>query len=105
MVARKSAYLAAAVVCAVGGLFNGAARGTDIFGVQAAAVDQPQINAIVVIPGNVDPQTATVSTFSFDDFTDSTGTVFNITAYFDTGASGILFSAPTQSQMGITLTS
>ena len=85
--ARTALFLWAAVAL---GASAGAARATDVVGAQSAALDQPRINAYVArVPG--DPLTA--------DF----GGVqtFNIQAFFDTGASGILLSSNTADFLGI----
>jgi hypothetical protein len=57
------------------------ALATDIVGVLPGALDQPQINAIIRPSAGADPYVA-------DDVFEGKG--FNITAYLDTGASGIL---------------
>jgi hypothetical protein len=67
------------------------ARATDIRGVQPASLDQPRVNAILRYPaGNVgvsDPLYADDPFFG--------GKFFNIQAFYDTGASGILLSTAT----------
>lgn len=60
---------------------------TDIYLVQPAALDQPRVNAYLRLPGNTYPQT-------FED-------VYNISAFFDTGASGVLLSNNTADLLGI----
>jgi hypothetical protein len=63
---------------------------TDIHGVQPAALDQPRVNAILMPGGGGDPLWA--------DF--SGQRAFNIQAFYDTGASGILLSANTAASLG-----
>jgi len=58
-----------------------------IQGVQPAALDQPRINAYVRIPGQALPMTA--------DLGSGQGESFNIQAFYDTGASGVLLSLET----------
>ncbi len=86
------------------------ARGVDLqdaatgHAVEAAAADQPQINAIIYVGNNTQPASATVDVFNWDDWangTTTTGQVFNITGYFDTGASSILLSDTTANSLGI----
>ncbi len=62
-----------------------------------AALDQPQINAIIYVGNNSTPQIGQTSTI--DPLTLDTTYVntFNVTGYLDTGASGILISNPTNS--------
>lgn len=69
-----------------------AVRATDIFGVQPAALDQPRINAYITrTPGGA-PLAADLGG-GFE--------TFNIQAFFDTGASGILLSNNTADLLGI----
>lgn len=76
-------------------LWGGTARATDITGVMPAALDQPRINATIRYPvaggGATDPLYA--------DFGFNTR-AFNIEAFFDTGASGVLLSNNTSSFLG-----
>lgn len=60
-----------------------------ISGVEPAALDQPRINAFVRLPGQAQPLSANLGFFG--GFEDS----FNIEAYYDTGASGVLLSNQT----------
>lgn len=57
------------------------ALATDIIGVLPGALDQPQLNAIIRPTSSSDP-------YIYDDVFSGKG--FNITAYLDTGASGVL---------------
>lgn len=57
---------------------------SQVIGVQSAALDQPRINAYLSRTPTGDPLT---DSFGFD--------FFNIDAFFDTGASGVLLSAST----------
>jgi hypothetical protein len=92
----------AAAVLAASAAFAPAASAIDLGGVQAGAVDQPQINATFFLDANTTPQIATVETFDWDTFTSSgTGQVFTVTGYFDTGASGILLSTATATSLNI----
>jgi len=72
--------------CAVSSLFA-----IDISGVQPAALDQPRINALLRRTAGGAPLTA--------DF--GTGPVFNIQAFLDTGASGVLLSTDTADFLGV----
>jgi autotransporter-associated beta strand protein len=65
-----------------------AARATDINYVQPAAMDQPRIHAYLSLTPGGEPQ-------SFEDS-------FNIEAFFDTGASGVLLSNNTAAYLGVT---
>src|SRR5687767_2580726 len=78
--ASAAASIAAAALAA---LSPGSARGTDIIGVQPAALDQPRVNAVIRYPTSADPLYA--------DLGDGSRS-FNVQAYFDTGASGVLLS-------------
>jgi hypothetical protein len=97
---RVHAVLAAAVLAACGA--PSSVKATDLWGAQPAALDQPQINATFFLPGNSLPQIATVDEFDWDTFTSiGTGQVFTVTAYFDTGASGILLSSATAQSLNL----
>lgn len=75
-----------------------AARAIDLEGVQIGALDQPQINTIVRLTGfDAPPQSSTFE----DPFSGETVTYYNLNAYFDTGASGILFSSATAEAFGV----
>jgi len=84
------------------------ARGIVLDGVQPAALDQPQINALIYLGDNTNPQTG-VTTDPLSGFGDPSdpgldggGTAFfNVQAYLDTGASGILFSTSTAKALNI----
>ncbi|MDB5320179.1 MAG: hypothetical protein JWN40_1810 [Phycisphaerales bacterium] len=67
-----------------------ASLATDIHGVQPAALDQPRVNAIVSLSSGGDPLWA--------DFGGQKA--FNIQAFYDTGASGVLISANTAASLG-----
>ena len=86
---RSPTCLALAAAATAGALRAGA---TDIRGVLPAALDQPRISAIVRYP-------AASSDPLFADFGDNR--TFNITAFLDTGASGVLLSPNTTSGLGI----
>lgn len=68
------------------------ASAVDIEGVLPAALDQPQINAAITLPGSTSP------------LDDEIGT-FNIRAFFDTGASGVLVSKETRDAIGLPMQS
>jgi len=69
-------------------------------GVNEAALDQPRINAAITLPGSPDtPLTATVDDLIFGGTTQT----FNIQAFFDTGASGVLMSKETAEALGVPL--
>ncbi|HEY7117482.1 MAG TPA: aspartyl protease family protein [Tepidisphaeraceae bacterium] len=72
-----------------------AAWATDIIGIQPAALDQPQINAAIRYPST----TGTLNDPLFADFGGGTR-AFNVTAFLDTGASGVLLSNETASFLG-----
>lgn len=69
-----------------------AVQATDIVGVQSASIDQPRINAYVSLTDGGDPLVG--------DFGGGV-TTFNIQAFYDTGASGILLSEGTADSLGI----
>lgn len=79
----RHAVLLSAAVLAIPSLV----RAQTISGVQPAALDQPRINAYISLTGTPDAPIAA-------DFGGGV-TSFNIEAYFDTGASGILLSEQT----------
>ncbi|MFT3786973.1 MAG: hypothetical protein QM770_12530 [Tepidisphaeraceae bacterium] len=87
---RTLRKVALASVLAVAGL-TAPLRATDIANVQAAALDQPRINAYISLTPGGAPQVADI----YGD------TSFNITAYYDTGASGVLLSEGTADALGI----
>jgi hypothetical protein len=66
------------------------ALATDIHGVEPAALDQPRVNAILRPTASDDPYWA--------DFFGQKA--FNIQAFYDTGASGVLLSANTSASLG-----
>jgi hypothetical protein len=82
---------------AIAGLAVGApgaaSRATDIIGVQPAALDQPRINAIIRSP-------SATSDPLYVEF-DKNNRSFNINAFFDTGASGILISPNTAAYLNL----
>ena len=65
---------------------------TDIFGIQNAALDQPQVNILLRRPPAFDIVNGT------SPFGDST---FNIQAFLDTGSSGVILSEQTADGFGI----
>lgn len=69
------------------------ASALDIEGVLPAALDQPQINAAITLPGSSTPLAD-----------GGTGT-FNIQAFFDTGASGVLIAKETRDVIGLPIQS
>jgi len=85
MHARRQRLMLGAAGAALG--LCAAASATDIYLVQPAALDQPRVNAYLRLPGNTYPQT-------FED-------VYNISAFLDTGASGVLLSNNTADLLGI----
>jgi hypothetical protein len=90
---RCSAARKRLLVVAVAPLFcgAGAAFATDIHGVQPAALDQPRVNAII--------RPATVGADPY--WADFDGQkAFNVQAFYDTGASGILLSRNTAASLG-----
>ena len=72
---------------ALGALVAPGAWAAEILGVQPAALDQPRINALIQLTPTSDP-------LEFED-------TFNIQAFFDTGASGILLSTQTAGLLGV----
>jgi hypothetical protein len=66
------------------------ASGTDISGVLSGALDQPQVNLILRPSATDDP-------WIYDDVFGGKG--FNITAYLDTGASGVLIAGDSAAAM------
>ncbi|HEX2971037.1 MAG TPA: autotransporter-associated beta strand repeat-containing protein [Tepidisphaeraceae bacterium] len=85
---------AARLVVAGGMLAGGSlAWASDINGIQPAALDQPRINAYISFTPDGSP--ATYDVLGGDAF-------FNIQAFFDTGASGVLLSANTAAYLGVT---
>src|SRR5687768_3291200 len=85
----------AAIAIAALSVTQSLALATDIAGVQPAALDQPRINGYVARNPGGPPLTA-----------DLGGGIetFNITAFFDTGASGILLSNNTAELLGVATT-
>ncbi len=76
---------------AVAAMVSCRALGTDILHSQSAALDQPRINAYLSLAPGGAPQID--SLFGSDSF--------NIQAYYDTGASGVLLSNNTADALGI----
>src|SRR4051812_1159799 len=70
------------------------APGRDVLNVQSASLDQPRINALLRLTPGGPPLIADLGGFSS----------FNIEAYLDTGASGILVSNETGDALGLTRT-
>lgn len=70
---------------------TGKAMGTEIYNSQAAALDQPRINAYIALTPGGTPQIDQL--FGSD--------TFNIQAYYDTGASGVLLSNNTAEALGV----
>ena len=90
----RKACAAAAAGLVVGAA--GSARATDIRGIMPAALDQPQINAAIRLPAAVG---APLNDPLYADFGQGTR-AFNVTAFLDTGASGVLLSNNTASFLG-----
>lgn len=84
--------LLAGWVLSVFSLSGSAASAVDIDGVQAAALDQPQICMLLRRTPTGDPLLAD---FGID------GSTISIQAYYDTGASGILLSRDTAEYLGV----
>ncbi len=84
---RRSLGLAVALAIGIPSL----TQAVEIEGILPAAFDQPRINAFVRLPGSTAPLIA--------DF--GVGITFNITAFYDTGASGVLISAQTAEFLGV----
>src|SRR5689334_16079394 len=84
------------VSAAAAALVGVSARATDIRGIMPAALDQPQINAVVRMPV---PAGSPLNDPLYADFGGGTRS-FNITAFLDTGASGVLLSNNTASFLG-----
>lgn len=76
---------------AIAALASTNALATDILNVQSAALDQPRINAYIALNPGGAPQV---------DQLFGSGS-FNIQAYYDTGASGVLLSNNTADALGI----
>jgi autotransporter-associated beta strand protein len=89
---RKRRFLSIGWMAAIIFCWSLLASGIDISDVQPAAMDQPQINVLLKRTANGQPLT-------YEDWFG--GPYFNITAYFDTGASGILLSESTAQTLGI----
>ncbi|MBI3836950.1 MAG: PEP-CTERM sorting domain-containing protein [Planctomycetia bacterium] len=79
----------AVIACVL--VFAQTAHAVDIFGTQNAALDQPVVEGLLQRPGDSQPLTG-------HDLGISS---FNITAYLDTGASGILISGDTATVLGL----
>jgi hypothetical protein len=93
----------AILAAVVAGVMGQQARATILDGVQPAALDQPQINVIVYLPNQSVPQIGvTQDPLGGLLGGDSTVYMFNVPAYLDTGASGILFSTSTASLLNLT---
>ena len=89
---RKKRFLSIGWMAAGSLCWSLLASGIDIVDVQPAALDQPQINVLLKRTANGPPLT-------YEDWFG--GPYFNITAYFDTGASGILLSTNTAQTLGV----
>ncbi len=91
---RRGACVSAA--CSVIVLTTGSTGGLEIQGVQNASLDQPRINVALTLPGSNDPLTATG-----EDIFGTPFETFNIQAFYDTGASGVLISSDTADALGV----
>lgn len=94
MVLRHPSAVGFSIVVAI---LAAPAAALDIEGVQNAALDQPRINAAIRLPGATGPLSATVE----DPFNGGTTETFNIQAFYDTGASGVLVSDETADALGL----
>ena len=83
--------LVAAIGCGL--VWPRAALAIDIVGTQNAALSQPMVHGLLQRPGDSKPLTGTDPFFEIS--------TFDITAYLDTGASGILISSGTASVLGL----
>ena len=93
---RKSALSPTSILAAaVGAVVSTHVLATDIAGVQPAALDQPRINGYLARNPGGPP-------LAFD--LGGGEQTFNITAFFDTGASGILLSLDTAELLGVATT-
>ena len=93
---RIHQVLRAAALSAAAFLYPSVTRATDIIGVMPASLDQPRVNAIIRYPvGN-----AGLSDPLHADFGGGIKT-FNIQAFYDTGASGVLLSDQTATFLGL----
>jgi hypothetical protein len=102
---KRIACLAACAMGAAGFCVPGQAWIID--GVQPGALDQPQINAIIYLGNKAEPQIGETEDPLGDILGDLGGGLFdpvkffNVQAYLDTGASGILISTPTAASLGL----
>src|SRR5829696_5507051 len=90
---RLNAATTVAALVAFSLLLPATAGATDIFGVQNAALDQPIINALLRPGAGGEPLSG------IDPLTDEIS--FNIQAFYDTGASGVLLSKETADALGV----
>jgi hypothetical protein len=79
-------FICFTILCTVGG-----AWAEDIEGVQPAAMDQPRINAVMKLQANGQPLIGNVGGEK----------AFNVEAFLDTGASGVMLSTHTAELLGI----
>jgi hypothetical protein len=104
---RHAWACALSAACVLAGVLN-SARSEVLDGVQPAALDQPQINMVIYLGDNTVPQIGVTpdplreifGDLFPDDFYNDVR-FFNVQAYLDTGASGILVSASTAAALGI----
>jgi hypothetical protein len=87
----RASYLSSLYLIIFVVLLSASAPAIDIPGIQPAALDQPRINALLRRTAGGAPLTA--------DF--GTGPIFNIQAFLDTGASGVLLSTDTADFLGV----
>jgi len=87
---RRGLSRLATLVLVISGLAS-AAFATDLPGVLPAALDQPRINAVLRRTPTGNPLTADIGGEQ----------VYNIAAFFDTGASGVLVSHQTYEALGV----
>lgn len=88
------------MAAAFGG-WSSQARALDLLGVQPAALDQPQINAIVYQGNASTPLIGQTEDPLGGLLGGDTVSFFNVQAYLDTGASSILISTPTAQALGL----
>lgn len=87
------------LMAAVAAALGRPAQATILDGIQPAALDQPQINMIVYPQGQNVPQIGLTQ----DPLTGADVSFFNVQAYLDTGASGILISSSTADLLHLTM--
>ena len=89
--ARASCLRLACLIAALSA--TGPVRALDIVGVQNAALDQPRVNALLRLTPDGAPLTGVEPIFG--------DSIFNIQAFLDTGASGVIVSEQTADFLGV----